>query len=188
MKAEFERSLLPVDMDVTPDAPRDNPTVDDDGELLDTRLDGVELVRVSPHVDDRGSLIEIYNPSLKFWREPIVYSYSVLIRPERIKGWGMHKLQTDRYFVARGCLRVVLYDGRTDSPSYQRFAEFYFTDASLGLLRIPPGVWHADQNWGDTDALIVNFPTEPYDRANPDKFRIDPHSGEIPFDWKLKDR
>jgi dTDP-4-dehydrorhamnose 3,5-epimerase len=188
MKAEFERSLLPVDMDVTPDAPRDQPTVDDDGELLDTGLDGVELVRVSPHVDDRGSLIEIYNPSLKFWREPIVYTYGVLIRPGRIKGWGMHKLQTDRYYVATGCLRVVLYDGRTDSPSYQRFAEFHFTDASLGLLRIPPGVWHADQNWGDTDALIVNFPTEPYDRANPDKYRIDPHSAEIPFDWELKDR
>ena len=188
MGADPEYRLLPVDMQVMPPAPRDKPTVDDHGELLDTGLAGVELARASPQVDDRGFLIEIYNPSLKFWREPIVYSYGVLIRPGRIKGWGMHKLQTDRYFVATGCLRVVLYDGRTDSPSYRRFSEFYFTDASPGLLRIPAGVWHADQNWGDTDALIVNFPTEPYDRANPDKYRIDPHSGEIPFDWELKDR
>ena len=33
----------------------------------------------------------------------------------------------------------------------------------------------------------MNFPTEPYDRETPDKYRIDPHSGEIPFDWSLPD-
>jgi len=54
-------------------------------------------------------------------------------------------------------------------------------------VRIPPGVWHADQNTGDIDAVILNFPTRPYDPADPDKHRIDPHSGEIPFDWTLRD-
>ena len=48
-------------------------------------------------------------------------------------------------------------------------------------------MWHADQTIGDRDALIVNFPTRPYDRAEPDKYRIDPHSGEIDFDWTLSD-
>jgi dTDP-4-dehydrorhamnose 3,5-epimerase len=46
-------------------------------------------------------------------------------------------------------------------------------------------VWHADQNWGERDAMVVNFPTRAFDRANPDKRRIDPHSGEIPFEWEL---
>ena len=50
-----------------------------------------------------------------------------------------------------------------------------------------PGVWHADQNTGDVDAAILNFPTRAYDREDPDKHRIDPHSGEIPFDWSLRD-
>ena len=71
--------------------------------------------------------------------------------------------------------------------SVGRIAEFFFTEATPGLLAIPPGVWHADQNWGKTDAHIVNFPTHPYDHANPDKFRIDPHSDVIPFDWELRD-
>jgi dTDP-4-dehydrorhamnose 3,5-epimerase len=48
-------------------------------------------------------------------------------------------------------------------------------------------VWHADQNWGERDAMVVNFPTRVFDRANPDKRRIDPLSGEIPFDWDLRD-
>jgi hypothetical protein len=33
--------------------------------------------------------------------------------------------------------------------------------------------------------MLVNFPTRPYDHAVPDKYRIDPASDEIPFDWEL---
>jgi dTDP-4-dehydrorhamnose 3,5-epimerase len=159
--------------------------VDEHGVRVDLEIEGVELMRLPPQADDRGSLIEVFNPDTEFWREPVIYSYCLTIRP--IKGWGMHRVQTDRYAVLAGRVRVVLYDGRTDSPSYERFAKFHFTEANPGLLRIPTGVWHADQNWGDTDALIVNFPTHPYDRESPDKYRIDPHSGDIQFDWSLRD-
>jgi dTDP-4-dehydrorhamnose 3,5-epimerase len=122
-----------------------------------------------------------------FWAEPVVHAYRITIRPGRIKGWGMHKLQADRYFVCGGRLRVVLYDGRTDSATQGAFDEFAFDETTPALVRIPPGVWHADQNTGDVDATIVNFPTREYDRENPDKYRVDPHSGEIPFDWTLRD-
>ena len=185
---EGER-LHPVaqpEREVVPDVPRDRPTVDADGRLL-TRIEGVELVRLAPLVDHRGSLMEVVDLESPFWREPVVYAYQVAILPGRIKGWGMHKLQTDRYFVGSGRLRVVLYDGRVGSPSHGRFAQFHFADDSPGLLRIPPGVWHADQNIGDREARLLNFPTRPYDRADPDKYRIDPHSGAIPFDWELRD-
>ena len=53
--------------------------------------------------------------------------------------------------------------------------------------RIPPGVWHADQNFGSSEAMVMNFPTRPYNRAHPDKHRLDPHSNAIPFDWALRD-
>jgi len=109
------------------------------------------------------------------------------VRPGRIKGWGMHKLQTDRYAILCGSVRVVLFDGRPGSATHGEFEEHQLSAEAPGLLAIPPGVWHADQNWGEADALIVNFPTRPYDRDAPDKYRIDPHSGEIPFDWSLRD-
>src|SRR5262249_21267595 len=119
---------------------------------------------------------------------PIVHSYCFTVRPGRIKGWGMHKLQADRYAPLRGTLRVVLFDGREDSLTFERFAEFTFSEAAPGLLRIPPGVWHADQNLGNEDAVIMNFPTRAYNPEDPDKYRIDPHSDQIPFDWSLRDR
>jgi dTDP-4-dehydrorhamnose 3,5-epimerase len=168
-------------------ARRQPPSVDDQGAALPCGMAGVELVRLAGHHDHRGSLTAFLDPRRPFWREPIVYGYAITIRPGRIKGWGMHRLQHDRYWLPSGQLRVVLYDDREGSATRGRFEQFHFTDASPGLLRIPPGVWHADQNWGDRDAVILNFPTVAYDAANPDKYRIDPHAGVIPFDWKLAD-
>jgi dTDP-4-dehydrorhamnose 3,5-epimerase len=166
---------------------RDRPTVDADGRELGSRILGVVLERLAPHADHRGSLVRVLDTREPFWIEPIVYAYEFTIRPGRIKGWGMHEHQTDRYFLANGHVRVGLYDGRPDSPSHERIEQFFFTESTPGLLLIPPGVWHADQNWGETDARIVNFPTRPYDHEHPDKLRIDPHAGVIPFEWELRD-
>jgi dTDP-4-dehydrorhamnose 3,5-epimerase len=170
---------------VDPDGSQDAPTVDAAGNRLATGIEGVVYSRVVSHVDHRGSLTEVANFGNPFWDEPVVYSYCVTIAPGRIKGWGMHRKQADRYFHATGDLRVVLFDGRTRSPSYGRFAEFHLTSASRALLLIPPGVWHADQNWGDTEAVLINHPTRPFDREDPDKYRIDPRSDAIPFDFTL---
>jgi dTDP-4-dehydrorhamnose 3,5-epimerase len=172
---------------VAPEGSADEPTVDADGRRLASGIEGVVYSRAVSHVDHRGSLTEAVNFDDPFWDEPIVYSYSVTIRPGRIKGWGMHRRQADRYFLAFGNIRVVLFDGRVNSPTHARFAEFHLTDASRARLLIPPGVWHADQNWGDTEAVLINFPTRPYDREHPDKHRINPASNEIPFDFGLPD-
>jgi dTDP-4-dehydrorhamnose 3,5-epimerase len=91
------------------------------------------------------------------------------------------------HFLCAGQMRVVPHDRRVRSPTFGAFAEFHLTEDSRALLLIPPGVWHADQNWGDRDSVVLNFPTRPYDRAAPDKYRIDPHSGVIRFDWSLPD-
>ena len=180
---EHARTLAPytrVVEELTGAARRDRPSVDAEGRELDQGIEGVVFRRLAPHSDHRGSLVPFLDTRDPFWIEPVVYAYEITIRPGRIKGWGMHEHQTDRYFVASGNARVVLWDG-------ERFAQFFFTDATPGMLAIPPRVWHADQNWGESDVHIVNFPKRPYDAASPDKLRIDPHSDVIPFDWELRD-
>lgn len=175
----------PTEDEIVPDAPRDPPVAGADGGPS-IPIDGVMLRRLASIVDHRGSLLplELDGP---FWQAPVVHVYQFTIRPGRIKGWGMHRLQADRYFAANGRVRVVLHDGRVRSPTHGQFAEFHFSEQSPGLLYIPPGVWHADQNTGERDAVMMNFPTRAFDRLAPDKYRIDPHSGSIPFDWTLRD-
>ena len=173
-------------LDVTPRTVRDAPTVTSTGQRI-ARIEGVEVARLAPHTDHRGSLTEVLNSASNFWREPVVHVYLFSIRPGRIKGWGMHKRQADRYLGVRGQVRVVLFDGRADSPTHGVYDQYYLGDELPTLVRIPPGVWHADQNVGTAEAAILNFPTVAYDPAEPDKYRIDPHSGEIPFDWDALD-
>ena len=173
--------------EVRPSVERDAPTVDAGGERLASGIDGVVHFRPVCHADHRGRLTQVVDFKSAFWDEPVVYSYCFAIRPGRIKGWGMHRKQADRYFFCSGRARVVLHDGRVRSPTFGAFAQFHFTEEAPALLLIPPGVWHADQNWGDADAVFMNFPTRAYDPAEPDKYRVDPHSGVIPFDWSLKD-
>jgi dTDP-4-dehydrorhamnose 3,5-epimerase len=151
------------------------------------QIAGVRIERVTALHDARGAMVPFLDFGAPFWEEPIVYGYQYTIRPGRIKGWGMHRRQTDRYFVMAGDLRVVLHDGREGSATAGAFCQFYFTDASPGLLRIPVGVWHATQNWGESLGRVVNFPTHRYDPSQPDKVRIDPHSGSIKFNWRLND-
>ena len=168
-------------------ASKDRPTVTPEGKERPPPIEGVAVERVTVHADHRGALLPFIDARTPFWQEPVVYAYCFTIRPGAIKGWGMHVHQTDRYFVARGHVRVVLLDGREDSPTGGNLHEVFFTPETPGLVRIPPGVWHADQNWGDADALVVNFPTRAYDPDDPDKYRIDPHANVIPFDWNLRD-
>lgn len=173
------------DLEVSPPAERDRPTTRRDGRPFDLGIHGVVLQRMQRLVDHRGSLIEMISPSNPFWDEPVVHCEYTTIGPGRIKGWAMHKESDDRYFVGSGRLRVVLYDGRVHSPTFERFAQFHFTDEAPGLLRIPAGVWHANQNWGDREATLLVFPTKPYDHENPDKYRVSPSDGPIEFDWTL---
>lgn len=145
------------------------------------------MKRLSPHVDHRGGLTAVLDVRDPFWGEPVVYAYEITINPGRIKGWGMHEKQTDRYFTSSGSVRVVLFDGRDGSPSAGTLVELHFSELNPGLVSIPPRVWHAAHNWGDMTARVINFPTRAYDSDDPDKFRIDPHAGVIPFDWQLRD-
>jgi dTDP-4-dehydrorhamnose 3,5-epimerase len=188
MAADHPSSPLDSDteLEVIPAGVRDAPTVTEGGQRR-PQLDGVVTTAGAVHFDHRGTLMEVVNFDTPFWQEPVVYAYTFTVLPGRIKGWGMHRHQTDRYVTLSGRLRVVLYDGRVESPTFQRFAEFSFSDEAPGCLRIPPGVWHADQNVGEGRCRVINFPTRPYDRDAPDKYRIDPGSGEIPFDFTLRD-
>lgn len=167
-------------------AVRDPQTVDAAHHALPPAIDGVVLHRPVVHADHRGSLtlVDVGPP---VFVEPIVQMHESIIRPGRIKGWAMHTTYDDRYLITQSYLRVGLFDGRHGSPTEGAVVQIFFTPETPGLLRIPAGVWHADQNWGQTPARVLVMPSRPYTADAPDKARIDPHAGVIPFDWSLPD-
>jgi dTDP-4-dehydrorhamnose 3,5-epimerase len=160
---------------------KDKQTVSPEGEPIAPRIAGVVIDRRRLQEDERGDLMEIYNPAWGIHGEPLVYAYLVGIRPRRVKGWVVHRLQDDRLFFLRGVIRVALFDDRPESPTFRMLNVFMMTEKSRGLVIVPKGVFHALKNIGNRDASFLNLPTKPYDHLHPDKYRLPLRNARIPF-------
>jgi dTDP-4-dehydrorhamnose 3,5-epimerase len=159
---------------------RDQQTVTASGDRLAELPEGVTFRDAVTHVDDRGSVCELFDDRWEWHPDPLVFAYMFTLRPGMVKGWGMHREHDDRYFLLEGDLEVVLYDEREDSPTLGLLAKVYLTPHRRGLLNIPRGVWHANHNIASRDVIVVNFPTTPYDHAAPDKYRLPLDTDRIP--------
>jgi dTDP-4-dehydrorhamnose 3,5-epimerase len=181
LQSGFE-TMEPSLLDTTLQASiRDVATVRDDGTSLQALIDGVKCREAVTHIDERGSVVELYDPRWGWHPAPLVFAYSFTIRPGYVKGWNLHREHEDRYFVLQGELQLVLYDVRPDSPTYGKVCQLVSSELNRRLITIPCNVWHADYNIGTTDALAVNFPTRPYDHESPDKYRLPLDTPLIPY-------
>ena len=149
-------------------------------------IDGVILKELKVIPDERGSLMEILRSDDALYRG-FGQAYLTTAYPGVVKAWHYHRKQTDHFCVLSGMAKIVLFDSRKDSRTHGRINEFFLGDRKRALLAIPSGVFHGFKNIGTMECLILNIPTELYNYDDPDEFRVDPHSGEIPYDWGRKD-
>ena len=165
----------------TTEAVRDAPTVNAQGESLQLLPHGVSIHKVVTQVDNRGSVFELFDFRWGWNSEPLVYAYAFTVRPGIVKGWGIHEHHEDRYFLLFGEMEVVLHDARFDSPTRGIVSKVVMSEFNRFALNIPAGIWHADHNVGAKDAVVINFPTAPYEHDNPDKSRLPPNNDVIPY-------
>lgn len=154
------------------------------GEPLTQLPDGVTARRAITHSDARGTVCEMFDPRWEWHPAPLVFVYMYTLRPGMVKGWGLHKLHEDRYFLQLGEMEIVMYDVRPDSRTKGLLSSIVLSEYDRKLVNIPAGIWHANRNIGSKDALVVNFPTQPYDHANPDKYRLPIDTDEIPYKFQ----
>jgi dTDP-4-dehydrorhamnose 3,5-epimerase len=166
---------------MTLQAQKDSSTVTPDGIRKLNLIEGVQIRPAVTHVDDRGTVTEIYSPAWGVHESPLVFTYQLTIRPGKVKGWALHHTKDDRLFLSQGNVKFVLYDDRPGSPTYKRINEFYVSEYHRSLIVIPAFVWHALQNVGSSDALLVSMPTQPYNHSDPDVYRLPPNNDLIPY-------
>lgn len=161
---------------------RDVQTVTPAGAPLASLPDGVVVRDLVTQTDERGTVCELYDPRWGVSPDPLVFAYTFTIRPGAAKGWGVHREHEDRYAFLAGGLEVVLFDDRPGSPTERLESRLFLSERRRQLLVIPRGVWHAERNVGSVDAVVVNFPTIPYDHTNPDKYRLPLDTAELPVE------
>ncbi len=162
---------------------KDQETVTPSGAEVRRLPHGVVLRDLVLHTDDRGCVMEMFDPRWGWHPDPLVFTYFFTIRPGWAKGWGMHLKHDDRYCLLSGEMKLVLCDTREDSPTRGLVSVIYLSEHRRRLVNIPAGIWHADENIGATDCLVVNFPTIQYDHASPDKYRLPLHTDLIPYQF-----
>jgi dTDP-4-dehydrorhamnose 3,5-epimerase len=149
-------------------------------------IDGVCTKNLRVISDERGWLMEMLRCDDEVFKK-FGQVYLSTVYPGVVKGWHYHKIQTDNFTVVKGMAKVVLYDSREDSPTYGETNEFFMGERNPVLLVIPPFVLHGMKGIGTEPAYLINCPTEPYKYDSPDEYRVAPDSGEVPYDWGLKE-
>jgi dTDP-4-dehydrorhamnose 3,5-epimerase len=135
--------------------------------------------RPVPHED--GHVCEVARASWDVIAGPVVQVHTTTTFPGRIRAWGLHQRSTDRLFVVGGLVKIVVFDGRLDSPTNGRVNEFTVSEKNPGLLIVPPNLYHGWKNIGTTEAIIINMPTAMYDYDHPDAL-------DLPWDCEAAGR
>jgi dTDP-4-dehydrorhamnose 3,5-epimerase len=149
-------------------------------------IDGVEVKKLRVIPDERGRLMEMLRADDEMY-EKFGQVYMTTAYPGVVKAWHLHKVQDDNMGVVRGMMKIVLYDGRDDSPTKGEVNEFFVGEQNPVLVHIPKGVMHGFKCVSEYEAIVVNVPTEVYNYKEPDEYRVHPHDNDIPYDWARKD-
>ncbi len=160
---------------------QDGPTLKADGTSRRRLPEGATIYQRPIHVDDRGELQEIYSAGWPVDDIPVSHLYMTTLRPNIVKGWNLHKLHKDRYFLIIGTMQVVMYDPRPDSATFGEVFSVTLSERERFVLTVPEFAWHADDNCGASEAIFVNLPTVGFDAAAPDKYRLPIDSPLIPY-------
>ena len=146
-------------------------------------LHGVQMVTLRRIHDERGMVMHMLRNDDPHFTEFGEIYFSV-VYPGVIKGWHLHSRMTINYAVVDGSIKLVLYDQRKSSPTYQRIQEIVFGQVNYQLVRVPPGVVNGFTAVGGQRALVANCADIPHD---PNEItRIDPFTPTIPYDWRLQ--
>lgn len=146
-------------------------------------IEGVKVKKLKVIPDDRGRLMEILRcDDGTFTKFGQVYMTTAF--PGVVKAWHYHEKQDDNFTCVHGTMRLALYDSRPGSSTHGEVNEFTISLDDPMLVTIPKLVYHGFKCVGDVEAVVINTPTLPYNRQQPDELRIDAFDNDIPYDWR----
>jgi dTDP-4-dehydrorhamnose 3,5-epimerase len=144
-------------------------------------IHGVRVHPLKLLPNERGRLMEVQRSD-----EPgfpgYAQSYITSTLPGVIKAWYRHHRQVDQMTVVTGLLKLVLYDGRDDSPTRGRLNEIIIGEVAPRLVLIPPGVWHGFQAIG-RETFCLHLNTVAWKAEDTDEDRLPVDDPSIPYKW-----
>jgi len=145
-------------------------------------IEGVIVQPLKQIFDDRGSILQMMRSDSELF-ERFGEVYFSEIEPGKVKAWKRHKKQTQNLAIPINKIRLVIFDGRPLSSTFELVSEFELGRPDhYHLIQIPPMLWYGFQALGDQAALIVNCPDQPHDPEETESLPSD--SNQVPYQWK----
>ncbi len=110
--------------------------------------------------------------------------YFSKVHPGVIKAWHHHSRMTLNYLVVVGSIRLGLFDGRKDSPTFKMKQDIILDEGNSQLVIVPPGVWNGFKGLGTSSSIVANCATEAHD---PEEITRKPYNDpSFDFDWSQR--
>jgi len=160
-------------------------------------IHGVQVFRLTRHVDDRGIFLELYrrcatHPGSQELADfsagivPAQLNYSLVTASDHVKGLHVHLRQDDLWFCPPPFkMKVVLFDLRKDSPTAGATQAVVLGDGRDAWVRIPAGVAHGYRPLTVPCGLFY-LVTRCFDAADPDEYRIPWDHPAVRDLWEVK--
>jgi len=146
-------------------------------------IEGLEIKKLKVNYDERGHLMEILRRDDKIFKK-FGQVYITTVKKDIIKAWHYHKLQDDYFCCIYGKILLAVYDARKNSKTFGKLSKWVLSLENPKLIKIPALVYHGFKGLSEEEAIVINIPTKPYNRKNPDEYRVNPFDKNINFNWK----
>jgi dTDP-4-dehydrorhamnose 3,5-epimerase len=158
-------------------------------------IEGVKVIKLEPHVDDRGYLIEIARRTGGDEPHAVIHKFGQVylvgdVARGTVRAFHKHEVLWDWFFISHGSAKFILIDDRHNSPTYRDVMTIVTGERNPTLIAVPPGVYHGWMALED-DTQMVSTASEVYNREKPDEVRVSPeHFNELlgGNPWEVKGR
>ena len=156
-------------------------------EIINTRFEGVYLIKAFFHEDMRGSFFKLIDKTI-FLEKKLDYTFKECFysssRKDVIR--GMHFQippyeHTKLVYVLSGAIHDVILDIRKNSPTYGEHDSFKIESGNRTLLYVPNGFAHGFKALED-NTTVIYFTNLPHSKEHDAGIRYD----SFGFEWNIK--
>ena len=119
-------------------------------------IDGIEINELKIIENKNGNILHFLKNNEKSYKG-FGEVYISTIKSNSIKAWKKHKKMTCNFIVPKGKIKIVVFDDRLDSISFNEIQEINLSIQNYCRLTIPPNLWFGFSSLSNEDSLLINF-------------------------------
>ncbi len=125
-------------------------------------IEGIVITKLKQIEDERGKIMHMMRQDSKVFKT-FGEIYFSTVKPNFIKAWHLHKKATLNYVCVKGKVKLVLYDERDNSKTFDQYQELILTPSDYYMVTIPPLIWNGFKGIDEQESIIANCMTIAHD-------------------------